>query len=135
MSFELANASWVDDSNQSIHIIINGEPQVLTKDDCIQFNRYMEGGNILTIAKILGFGNSGKKINRIFFLPWRESGRWGTDILPERAIGLEKPYLLFGKPEWTTIKLVPCPEQSAGKYNNRKSTKQTRRSRKRQSRK
>ena len=136
MSFELANASWVDDSYQSINIIINGEPMVLTKDGCIQFNRYIgEGENILTIAKILDFGGNGKKINRIFFLPWRESGRWGTDILPRRAIGLERPYLLFGKPDWTTIKLVSCPEQSAGKYNIRKSTKQTQRMRKRHSRK
>ena len=53
------------DSNESINIIINGEPMVLTKDGCIQFNRYIgEGENILTLAKILDFGGNGKKINR-----------------------------------------------------------------------
>ena len=132
-----AHATYVlKNSQESINIIINGEPMVLTKGDCIQFNRYVnEGENLSTIAKILSFGYSGGNyINRIFFLPWRQEGIWGSHTSPARAIGLENPYL-WGKPEWTTIKKIPCPDQAGGKCKNRKSTKQTQRIRKRQSRK
>ena len=137
------------DSNESINIIINGEPMVLSHNDCIQFNRYinlLDGEDNQTYsctAKIIGFGHSGSPseasalITRIFFLPWREKeGRWGPPTSYKRYIGLLSSWLGWHDiPEWTTIKKIPCPEQSAGKYNIRKSTKQTRRSRKRYSRK
>ena len=137
-----ASANFVNkDSSESINININGVPIILRKGDCIQFSRALgDGENILTIAKILGFANSGNNINRIFFLPWREEGHWGPTGSRMRAIGLTGSYVLtgypgFGKPEWQTIKLVPCPEQAGGKRKNRKSTKKTQRIRKRQSRK
>lgn len=137
MNIEPAHATYVlKNSQESINIIINGEPMVLTKGDCIKFNRYVnEGENLFTIAKILSFGYSGGDyINRIFFQPWRQEGRWGSHTTPARAIGLEDPYL-YAKAEWKSIKLVKCPDQAGGKCKNRKSTKQIRGIRKRQSRK
>lgn len=132
-------------SDESINIIINGKSIVLSHNDCIQFNRYInplngeDNKNYLCTAKIIGFGYGGSPsdpsvlINRIFFLPWRdEEGRWGSS---KRYIGLVSSYLTrHDIQEWQTIKKIPCPVQAAGKYKNRKSTKQTRNSKTNRSR-
>jgi len=108
-----AKASFVKGTQkETISIVINGEPVMLSKDDCITFIRDVaEGENPLTTAKILGFGYSGDFINRIFFLPWRKEGRWGSHTLQQREIGLEFPYLGGGGADWTSIvKLDKCPD-------------------------
>jgi len=112
-----AKATYVDKNSQSkIIIFVNRESIVLSIGDCIRFNRVVkEGENPSTIAKILGFGyNGGTYINRIFYLPWRKEGRWGSHVLPQRQIGLEWPYVGGDDGDWTSIiKLEKCPEVTA----------------------
>jgi len=112
-----AKATFVDVMVRSqINISINNESMVLSVGDCIRFNRVVkEGENPSTIAKILGFGyNGGTYVNRIFFLPWRKEGRWGSHALIQRQIGLEWPYVGGNDGDWTSIiKLEKCPEVTA----------------------
>ncbi len=111
-----AKATYVDERLDRINISINRESIVLSRGDCIKFNRVVdEGKNPLTIAKILGFGGgSGTYVKRIFFLPWRDEGRWGSNVLPQRHIGLEWPYVGGMDGDWTSIiKLEKCPDVTA----------------------
>ena len=112
-----AKATFVDKMSQSkINIFVNRESMVLSRGDCIRFNRVVkEGENPSTIAKILGFGYNGDTyVNRIFYLPWRKEGRWGSHIIPQRQIGLEWPHVGGDDGDWTSIiKLEKCPEVTA----------------------
>jgi len=112
---EFAHATYAAPPSQnSINIVINGVPLVLTRGDCIRFRRrVVEGADPMTTARILDFGYSGGQyVNRIFYLPWREeTQRWGSGTLPLRQIGLESPHLggMSGE-DWRTItKLDACP--------------------------
>jgi hypothetical protein len=111
-----ANAKSVDDLMTKITIVIGGISVELSTGDCIQFIRdVVEGENPTTIAKILGFGGTIDRINRIFYVPWRtKENRWGTNnIFNPREIGLMHPYVGGSGGNWTTItKLTECPDMT-----------------------
>lgn len=119
-----------------ISIVLNNKKTVLTVGDCIQYNRVGKDGEVKsTTAQILGFGssNTDKYHTAILSSPWLEDkGRWGG---PFERIGLEDPYLDGKFGDWTTIKLIKCPDGSrGGKRKNRKSTKKANRNRRRSTR-
>jgi hypothetical protein len=132
-----ARATFVEGSDQdSINIVLDGEPVVLTSGDCISFFRVVDGVGSYTTARILHFGFSGGLyVNRIFFLPFVD-GVWAEPVLPLRHIRLVEPYFgNNGGGDWTTIvKLKKCPEQSGGTRRNRRATKKARINRRRYTR-
>jgi hypothetical protein len=133
-----AQAAFVDnDSHDEINIVLDGQQTVLAVGDCIKFRRNVGVNDAPFIkAKILNFGYSaGGPPNRIFFLPWREEGRWGGHVMPRRAIGLEVPYL-GQNGDWASIVKIDCPApaQAGGRRKNRKFTKKARKNRRRYSR-
>jgi hypothetical protein len=128
METTAAKATFTDDERQSITITIDSVKQILSVGDCISFNRVVKPTeNPYTIGKILYFGYNGniEYVNRIFYLPWRvKKNRWGSHVLPQRAIGLEYPYLAMNEGDWTTIeKLTKCPDQAGGQRKTRRKKK------------
>lgn len=128
-----AKATFAGTTQQSIEITIGGVPQTLSVGDCVSFNRVVkEGADPYTIAKISGFGSSGGQyVNRIFYVPWRVAEkRWGSQTLPQRAVGLEHPYKGGNEGDWTTlVKLAKCPDQNGGKRKTSRAKKSKRNTR------
>ena len=107
-------------SDDKIEIIIDSRRVEISIGSFIQFDRWVLNYNptltisiVKTKAIVTHFGGSfdstdhkKSRVNRIFYLPWREDeNRWTTSSYP-RAIGLTSGYL---NEYWDTIQVIGCP--------------------------
>ena len=101
----------------AIILTIDGKEIKLSTGDCIQFDRKNEDDTVKKItAKVTHFGFRPMEVSptRIFYLPWREEGRWATTMLRNtRYIGLNETYMndYIGDGIWSTITKVICPTE------------------------
>ena len=131
-----AYATYTDENEEKINIIVKGQPIILSVGDCITFNtiNHRNPADITYItAQITGFATMASRPFKIFYKPWDDAeGKWRRPLRNE-FIGLEHPYTNeSGYADWTSInKLLGCPGQTGGtrRRKNRKSTKRVRRNR------